>query len=67
MVLPDLLTPELGSLTAATLLVAAVSLLCAAGFVGFPRLLRAIMDAGPPPANDNEEGFASPRSRIFPV
>jgi hypothetical protein len=67
MVLPDLLTPELGSWTAATLLVAAVSLLCAAGFVTFPRLLKAIMDARPPPANDNEACFASPRSRIFQV
>ncbi len=63
MVLPDLLTPEVGSWTAATLLVAAVALLCAV----FPRLAKAISEATPAPANDNEEAFASPRSRIFVV
>jgi hypothetical protein len=67
MVLPDLLTPALGSTAAATLLVAAVSLLCAAAFTALPHLLKAVMGAVPRPANDNEETFVSPRSRIFPV
>jgi hypothetical protein len=67
MVLPDHFTPGFGSTAAATLLVAAASLLAAAVIVLFPRIARALAGAFPPPANDNEAVFASPRSRIFEV
>jgi hypothetical protein len=64
MVLPDHFTPGFWTLTAAALLAAAVVSL---GAWGFPRAIRALMRLNPPPANDNEAVFASPRSRIFEV
>jgi len=67
MVLPDLFAPALGSSTAATLLVAAVALLCAVVFVSFPRLLGWLASVTPAPANDNDDSFRAPRSRIFEV
>lgn len=67
MVLPDLFTPGTGLLTAAMLLMAAVALVCAGVWTALPRLYRAILAVTPAPANDNEEGFVSPRSRIFEV
>lgn len=67
MVLPDLFTPLDGSSAAATLLVAAVALTCATAFVCFPRLLSWLAAVTPAPANDNDDSFRSPRSRIFEI
>ncbi|MDX2237532.1 MAG: hypothetical protein NW203_08200 [Hyphomonadaceae bacterium] len=67
MVLPDLFTPLHGSTAAAALLAAAVALACAAAFISLPRLFGWLASMTPEPANDNDDGFRSPRSRIFEV
>lgn len=67
MVLPDLFTPLHGSSAVAALLAATVALVCAAAFISFPRLLGWLASVTPAPANDNDDGFRSPRSRIFEV
>lgn len=67
MVLPDLFTPLDGSSAVAALLAATVALVCASAFISFPRFLGWLASATPAPANDNDEAFRSPRSRIFEV
>ncbi|MBL8557792.1 MAG: hypothetical protein JNM47_03680 [Hyphomonadaceae bacterium] len=67
MVLPDLFTPLHGPSVAATLLVAATALACAAAFISLPRLFGWLASMTPAPANDNDDSFRSPRSRIFEV
>ncbi len=67
MVLPDLFTPLHGSSAVAALLAATVALVCASAFISFPRLLAWLASVTPASANDNDDAFRTPRSRIFEV
>jgi hypothetical protein len=60
LVLPDQSAGPFWAVAAATLLVAAAAL---AGALT-PVILKRLAAALPQPANDNEEGYASPRSRL---
>ncbi len=64
LVLPDQMSAPIGQAAAATLLVAAAAVVGALAPMVLRRLAALMLARALRSANDNEEGFASPRSRL---